>query len=331
MRHPISTLPARPPTDAAAHRADPQRLRFAAEMVEGLLRSPKQTSPKWFYDARGSALFEAITELPEYTLTRTEIALMQAQLPAMVDGIGAGAVVVEPGSGSSRKTALLLAALDRPSTYAAIDISASALDAANDALRERFPGLALVPVAADFTRTLEWPAELAGFTGPRLGFFPGSTLGNFAPDEAVALLSRFRAMLGAGSHLLLGLDTVKDPATMVRAYDDAAGVTAAFNRNLLVRIAAELGADVDPGAFAHEARWNPADSRIEMHLVSCRAQSFELCGRRIAFAAGETVHTESSYKYDAATARALFRDAGWAVDGCWMAAGDAFAVYRLQG
>jgi dimethylhistidine N-methyltransferase len=331
MRHPNPAPPVTGHADPVDARADPQRLRFAAEMIEGLLHTPKQTSPKWFYDARGSALFEAITELPEYTLTRTEIALMQAQLPAMVDGIGHGAVVVEPGSGSSRKTALLLAALDCPSAYAAIDISASALDEANAALRGRFPELALVPVAADFTRTLDWPAELADFTGPRLGFFPGSTLGNFAPDEAVALLTRFRAMLGAGSHLLLGLDTVKDPATMVRAYDDAAGVTAAFNRNLLVRIASDLGADVDPDGFAHEARWNATDSRIEMHLVSRRAQAFELCGQRIAFDDGETIHTESSYKYDSATARALFRDAGWVVDGCWMAAGDQFAIYQLRG
>lgn len=301
---------------------------FAQAMLAGLTRHPKATSPKWFYDARGSALFEQITELPEYYPTRTEIALLQTHLPHMVEGLGRGLVVVELGSGSSRKTPLLLDALYAPAVYAPVDISEAALQGACDMLRARYPQLDVAPVVADFTEAVALPAHLA--SGPHLGFFPGSTLGNFTPDESVRLLQRLRQMLGARSTLLLGLDTAKDEATLLRAYDDESGVTAAFNLNLLMRMNRELRADFDLSAFAHEARWNAAGGCIEMHIVSRREQVVDVLGERIAFAAGESIHTEDSYKYTPHAARALFEHAGWTTIGTWLAPHDAFAFYRLQ-
>lgn len=316
----LATVVPRTPWDAG----------FARAMIEGLTSQPKQTSPKWLYDARGSALFEQITELPEYYPTRTEIALLQAYLPQMVEGLGPGAVVVELGSGSSRKTPLLLSALPAPAVYAPIDISVSALQGACEALRRRYPDLELAPVVADFTETLALPEQLARQRGARLGFFPGSTLGNFPPEQALALLRSLRQLLGQGSCLLIGLDTVKSEATLLPAYDDAAGVTAAFNLNLLVRMNRELGADFDLEGFAHEARWNAAAQRIEMHVVSRRAQSVEVAGVRVEFAAGETIHTENSYKFRPSSARTLFAEAGWDTAGIWLAPHDAFAFYRLH-
>lgn len=303
---------------------------FAQAMLEGLTSQPKQTSPKWLYDARGSELFEQITELPEYYPTRTEIALLQTHLPQMVEGLAAGAVVIELGSGSSRKTPLLLSALSAPAVYAPIDISVSALQGACEALRQRYPSLELAPVVADFTAAFELPAPLARHRGGRLGFFPGSTLGNFPPAQALELLQRLRGLLGAGSCLLLGLDTVKSESTLLAAYDDAAGVTAAFNLNLLTRMNRELGADFDLDGFAHEARWNAAAQRIEMHLVSRRMQRVGVAGRCIEFAAGESIHTENSYKFRPAAAQTLFARAGWETAGIWLAPHDAFALYRLQ-
>lgn len=303
---------------------------FAQAMLDGLTRSPKQTSPKWFYDARGSELFERITELPEYYPTRTEIALLQAHLPHMVEGLGRGLVVVELGSGSSRKTPLLLSALYAPAVYAPIDISESALNGACESLRVGYPKLELAPVVVDFTEAIDLPAHLGRSRGPRLGFFPGSTLGNFSPEQSLQLLQHLRHLLGDGSSLLLGLDTVKDEATLLRAYDDAAGVTAAFNLNLLTRMNRELSADFDLHHFKHEARWSVADSRIEMHIVSRYPQTVSLLGERIEFAKGESIHTENSYKYTPQAARALFKQAGWATIGTWLAPGDAFAFYRLQ-
>lgn len=303
---------------------------FAQAMLDGLTRRPKQTSPKWFYDARGSALFEQITDLPEYYPTRTEIALLQTHLPQMVEGLGTGLVVVELGSGSSRKTPLLLSALQAPAVYAPIDISHAALHGACAALRARFPGLKLAPVVADFTEALALPADLVAHAGPRLGFFPGSTLGNFTPAQAALFLRRLKRLLGPGGRLLLGLDTVKDEATLLRAYDDAAGVTAAFNLNLLERMNRELGAELDLDQYAHEARWNATESRIEMHIVSRRAHVLDLLGERIVFRAGESIHTESSYKYSPAAARALFESSGWLMAGCWLADDAAFGCYRLH-
>ncbi len=305
-------------------------LPFAQAMLQGLAAQPKQTSPKWFYDARGSALFEQITELPEYYPTRTEIALLQTHLPHMVEGLGRGLVVVELGSGSSRKTPLLLSALYAPAVYAPIDISESALQGACASLRTLYPKLELAPVLADFTEALDLPSHLDRSRGPRLGFFPGSTLGNFSPEESLRFLQRLRHLLGDGSSLLLGLDTVKDEAALLRAYDDAAGVTADFNLNLLARMNRELGADFDLQHFMHEARWNAVDNRIEMHIVSRHAQTVNVLGERIAFDMGESIHTEDSYKYTPQAARALFRQGGWATIGTWLAPGDAFAFYRLQ-
>jgi dimethylhistidine N-methyltransferase len=318
--HPEAVLtPA--PSEAAADS-------FAQAMIEGLTRKPKQTSPKWFYDSCGSALFEQITALPEYELTRTEIALLNQHLPEMVAGLARGQIVVELGSGSSRKTPLLLRALNSPAAYAPIDIATSALACACADLKKLFPDLALVPVVADFTQPLTLPAELG--PGPRLGFFPGSTLGNFSPDQARDFLTGLRRLLGPASRLLLGLDTVKDEAKMLAAYDDAAGVTAAFNLNLLERMNRELDTCFDCQAFEHQARWNAEASRIEMHIVSRAAQTHQLLGRQIDFGAGESIHTENSYKYRPSAAQDLFTSAGWQVENSWLAPGDEFAVYRLR-
>lgn len=303
---------------------------LAEAALEGLTKRPRQMSPKWFYDERGSRLFEQITDLPEYYLTRTEIALYEDHALDMVDGIGADAVVVEFGSGSSRKTPLLLDALDRPAVYAPIDISLSALREACDRLMDRYPRLSLMPVQADFTGGVELPHTLDSEAGPRLGFFPGSTLGNFHPAQAQLFLQRMLKLLGPGASLLIGVDTVKDVGTLLRAYDDAAGVTAAFNLNLLTRLNNELDADFDLLSFAHEARWNAELSRIEMHLVSTRRQEVQLCGERIPFLNGESIHTECSYKYAPAAAQALFERAGWVLERSWLAPEDAFAVYRLR-
>jgi dimethylhistidine N-methyltransferase len=325
MKNPQPVHPESPLSPAPTNGATDS---FAQAMIDGLTRKPKQTSPKWFYDARGSALFEQITALPEYELTRTEIALLNRHLPEMVAGLASGQVVVELGSGSSRKTPMLLRALNKPVAYAPVDIAASALNSACAELEMLFPDLALVPVVADFTLALELPARLG--TGPRLGFFPGSTLGNFAPDQARHFLTRLRRLLGPSSCLLLGLDTVKDEARMLSAYDDAAGVTAAFNLNLLERMNRELDTRFDCELFEHQARWNADASRIEMHLVSLSAQLHHLLGHQIGFDAGESIHTENSYKYQPTAAHALFASAGWQVEQSWLAPGDEFAVYRLR-
>lgn len=317
-------------TTATQSRDAPEAEAFAWAMLEGLTGKPKQTSPKWLYDARGSELFEQITALPEYYPTRTEITLLQTHLPHMVEGLGRGLIVVELGSGSSRKTPLLLSALYAPAVYAPIDISTFALQGACEFLRGCYPSLELVPVVADFTRVIDLPPSLGSRRGTRLGFFPGSTLGNFSPEQARQFLQRLRHLLGADACLLLGLDTVKDETTLVRAYDDAAGVTAAFNLNLLERINRELGANFNPAAFAHEARWNAVAACIEMHIVSRRAQTVRLLGQSIEFAVGESIHTESSYKYPPQAAQHLFDESGWDTVGTWLAPNNAFAVYRLQ-
>lgn len=301
---------------------------FLADMLAGLTARPKALAPKWFYDARGSELFEAITRLPEYYPTRVETALLREKASEMAAGIEAGVAVVEWGSGSSAKTPLLLAALDRPSIYAPVDVSANALLPAAARIRAAFPGLNVRPVEADFTQPFALPREVAAAPA-RLGFFPGSTIGNFTPGEAVPLLAAARRTLGGGAHFLLGVDTPKEEALLRAAYDDAEGVTAAFNLNLLVRANRELGADFNVSAFAHEARWNAGQSRVEMHLVSLRPQRVHLAGQAFDFIEGETIHTENSYKHAPGAVARLVAEAGWRLEAQWLAPQDAFALYRL--
>jgi dimethylhistidine N-methyltransferase len=299
---------------------------FGAAVAAGLSATPKAISPKWLYDPLGAKLFDAITELPEYYPTRTEIALFEAVMPQAVAGLGAEVAVVELGAGSAVKTPLLLEALDRPSIYAPIDIAGPALHAGAKIIQERFPTLQVQPLEADFTGAWRAPAT----RGRPLGFFPGSTIGNFEPGAAVSLLRHARQALGERGAMLVGVDTPKDEGVLIAAYDDALGVTAAFNANLLVRINRDLGGSIDIESFSHEARWNPAESRIEMHLVSLRAQRVLTAVGAFSFDAGETIHTESSYKWSPEGFQALAARAGWRSAGLWLAPGGAFALHRLE-
>ena len=312
----------------AKDRQGEQASDFEHDVVAGLSLTQKSLSPKYFYDAEGSRLFEAICDLAEYYPTRTEIGLLRGAAAEIAAAIPTGAALVEFGSGASVKTRILLDAAPQLGAYVPIDISHDALDDAARAIRRDYPELAVAPLAEDFTTALSLPPEVAG--RPVVGFFPGSTLGNFAPAEAREFLVRARRLLGEGASFLIGVDLVKPEATLVAAYDDALGVTAAFNKNLLVRINRELGADFDLEAFAHRARWNAQESRIEMHLESLRDQWVEVAGRRFHFAAGETLHTENSYKFTVEGVSRLAEAAGWRLERRWTSAHPAFAVVLLQ-
>ncbi len=298
---------------------------FRHDVAEALSRSPKSIAPKWFYDARGSQLFEAICELPEYYLTRVETALLKRIAPQLAAHIPSGAALVEYGSGASAKTRLILDAAPQLTVYAPIDISVSALEAAAAAIRRDYPALIVEPLARDFTLAEAVPKALAGCR--RIGFFPGSTIGNFDPVEAVRLLAGARALMGEGGLLILGADLVKEPAVLTAAYDDAAGVTAAFNKNLLARINRELGSDFVLDAFEHRAIWNAVESRIEMHLVSKTAQTVHAAGRAFRFAAHESLHTENSYKFTVEDVTGMARRAGWRLIDRWISPPPAFAVF----
>jgi len=300
---------------------------FRSDVLAGLRTRPRAIPARWFYDAHGSQLFEAITDLPEYYPTRVETALLAAHCGAVAALTGEGRAVVEFGSGSSIKTPYLLRAVD-PAAYVPIDISGAFLRASADALGADFPALPILPVEADFMHAVTLPEAVA--TLPKLGFFPGSTIGNLIARSAVDLLRRMRATLGVGAMLLIGMDRVKDPETLVRAYDDAAGVTARFNMNLLVRINRELGGTIPLDAFAHEARWNDSYARIEMHLRATRDVAFTVEGEAFALAAGETIHTENSHKYGPRDARLLLRAGGWSPIAEWTDAADQFALILAE-
>jgi dimethylhistidine N-methyltransferase len=300
---------------------------FANAALAGLAGSPKTLPCQFFYDTRGSELFEQITALPEYYPTRTEASILSACAGEIAAETPTGSVLVEFGSGSSRKTEILLDALDALKAYVPIDVSGSALDEARARLSTRFPHLIVHPIVGDFRADLVLPDDLAG--RPRLGFFPGSTIGNFAPREAVALLRSMAASLALGGRLIIGVDLRKDRAPLLSAYNDAAGVTAAFNLNLLVRANRELGADFELDGFRHDAIFNDAKSRIEMHLISTRRQTVSLLGRRFDFRAGESIHTENSHKYSVSDFGDLARSAGWTPRRVWTDAQDLFSVHEL--
>lgn len=292
----------------AAPRLAPQDA-FEADACEGLNSEPKWLAPKYFYDAAGSALFEQITKLPEYYPTRTELALLTGRGPELAKALGPGCVLIEFGAGSGLKAELLLKSLEAPAGYAAIEISQTALAATAARLAAAFPKLPIRLIEADFSAGEALPQGLPA--GRRVGFFPGSTIGNMTPKEAEAFLAARRRMLGPGAAFLAGVDLAKDPAILLPAYDDAAGVTARFNLNLVTRLNRELGAGLDPAGFRHEARWNAAEGRIEMHLVATKAQTARIAGRAIHFRQGESIHTENSYKYEPAQFEALAARAGW--------------------
>ncbi len=318
--------------DAALAHATPagapadHRPEFLQALQDALAGPPRAISPKWFYDAEGSRLFDRICELPEYYPTRTERAILARHAPDIARHTGRGGELVEFGAGSCAKVQLLLEAL-QPRRYLPLDISTEHLVEAAVGLRARHPGLQVLPVAADYTADFRLPAPLPGV--PRIGFFPGSTIGNFTPAEALAFL-RMAARLLRGGGLLLGADLVKDPAVLHAAYNDAQGVTAAFNRNLLVRARRELGVDVDPQAFWHGAFYNAAQARIEMHLVSRRRQDIVAGGRSWRLEEGEALHTENSHKFSIDGLQALARLAGFEPAAVWTDPQRLFSVHWLR-
>lgn len=304
--------------------ADPA---FRADVVAGLSAPVRAVPARWLYDRRGSELFEEITRLPEYYPTRTETALLERHSAEVATIAGRGDAVVEFGSGSSAKTPILLRAVE-PSAYVPIDISGEFLRESAAALQRQLPGLPIHPVAADFMRPIALPEEVADTR--KLGFFPGSTIGNLVARSAVDLLRAMKETLGSGAFLLIGMDRIKDVEALTRAYDDAAGVTAEFNRNLLHRINAELGADIPVDAFRHRAIWNDPLSRIEMHLEAVRDIAFTVAGHAFAMRAGETIHTENSHKYGHRDSRLLLRAAGWGVVAEWTDEQEWFSILLAE-
>ncbi|WP_193367393.1 L-histidine N(alpha)-methyltransferase [Pelagibius marinus] len=299
---------------------------FRAAVLSGLARHPKTLEPKFFYDERGSQLFDAITELEEYYPTRAETAALESHAAEIAAFVGRGASLVEFGSGSSVKTRLLLENLAGLRCYVPIDISGAHLQAAAERLAADY-ALPVIPVHADYTGAFALP-DVVPAAG-RLGFFPGSTIGNFDPPAAVAFLRRARDLLGPGARFLVGADLQKDAARLVAAYDDAQGVTAAFNLNLLRRINRELAGDFDLAAFRHEARYDPELGRIEMHLVSRAAQQVTIAGHSFSFAAGESIHTENSYKYTLESFADLARQGGWRSEAQWLDPEGLFSLHGL--
>ena len=282
------------PSDVADH--GPASVEVALEALQGLQSDPKTLPPKFFYDERGSELFEAICELPEYYLTRTEISILRDSIGSISDVLGPDVLLIEPGSGAGTKTQLLLKALHDPVGYVPLDISKEALVDSVQRLKGLFPDLSVWPVHADFFKTIPLP-QTSRTPKRKVVFFPGSSIGNFHPEEARAFLARIADTVGPGGGLLIGADQRKDPAELVAAYDDAAGVTAQFNLNVLAHLNRVCGADFDLEAFEHLARWNAELSRVEIFLVSQKAQTAHLGGRKIDFAEGEAIHTECAYKY----------------------------------
>ena len=312
------------PQDGEQSLANPN---FRADVLSGLGGQPRAIPARWFYDRRGSELFEAITDLPEYYPTRTETALLMQIGPQLGALAASNAAVVEFGSGSSAKTPILLRAID-PAAYVPIDISGEFLRHSARELSASFPGLPVLPVEADFLRPVPLPPEVSGL--PKLGFFPGSTIGNMNAFHAVDLLRAMRKWLGEGARLLIGMDRIKSPDILVPAYDDTQGVTAAFNLNLLERINRELAGTIPIQAFRHRAVWNADAARIEMHLEAQRDLEFTVDGRIFAMDAGETIHTENSHKYGPNGGRMLLRAGGWTPIREWTDPQDWFALVLCE-
>jgi len=300
---------------------------FAADVLEGLAATPKQLPAKYFYDEAGSRLFERITELPEYYPTRTELRILESSAASIARLTDPGAALIEFGSGSTAKARLLLRHMASVRAYVPVDISAEFVNGEAARLQADFPALEVLPVAADFTGAFELPAAVKA--GPRLGFFPGSTIGNLEPHEVTGFLRRAKRVLGQGAAFVVGVDLVKDPEVLNAAYNDSQGVTAQFNRNLLVRVNRELGADFDVSAFEHHAFYHRELRRIEMHLASLRRQKVRILGKCFDFRAGETIHTENSYKYSVESFAALARGAGWSIGAAWTDPERYFSVQAL--
>jgi len=301
---------------------------FMHDVVVGLSMTPKRIPPKYFYDSEGSRLFEDITRTAEYYPTRSEHEILRMQAGAIVQHFPTGAALVEFGSGACIKVRFLLDAARKLKAYVPVDISGDFLNAEAAALRKHYRNLAILPVVADFMKQFALPDAVADL--PKIGFFPGSTIGNFEPQEASAFLRHAGMILGDGAVLVVGVDLIKDEKLLNAAYNDGAGVTAKFNLNLLRRINRELGGTFKLGAFDHSAFFNRDRNRVEMHLVSRARQTVTVAGSSFGFRAGETIHTENSYKYSADSFAALARGAGWALLDCWTDADGNFAVCALE-
>lgn len=312
----------------AYHDLEPPTDTFAVDVLRGLAQPVRAIPPKYFYDAAGSALFEQICALPEYYPTRTELAIMRGHVATMAAELGPDCALIEFGSGSGIKTRVLLEAL-RPLAYLPIDISAAPLREAAARCAAEFPDLSVTAVHADYSQALDLTPLLPAAARRRVVYFSGSTIGNFTPAEAQAFLCRVHALVGRGGALLIGVDLQKDVRVLNAAYNDAAGVTAAFNLNLLARMNRELGADFDLAAWSHRAFYDAGRERIEMHLASAAGQRVCVAGRAFEFAAGETIHTEISCKYTIDGFQALAARAGFTANGCWMDDDRYFSVHAL--
>ncbi len=302
---------------------------FASDTLQGLSKTPRSLSCKWFYDETGSRLFVDITRTHEYYPTRVETRLLLGLVQELAELIPDLAVVIEPGSGSSAKTRILLGSQPHLQTYIPIDISEEFLLASVNRLKETFPALEIAPFVADFSSSLS-QIKLAE-NKQRMVFFPGSTIGNFAPDEARGLLRSIRNFAGKNAWLLIGVDMTQNEEQLIAAYNDVGGITAKFNQNILVRANRELGADFDTDFFRHRAYFNQSESRIEMHLVSMRAQTVKINGNAFKFEQGETIHTENCYKYSRADFESFARDCGWKIRQVWEDRQESrFGVFLLK-
>jgi dimethylhistidine N-methyltransferase len=305
-----------------------QREAFRADVLAGLSQRQKTLPARWLYDQRGSELFEEITRLDEYYLTRTETAILRRHAAEMAGLLGEDVVLLEYGAGAAIKTEILIDALDRPRMYAPIDIAADFLAQTVERIQDRFCELPTRPIIADFTADFDIPADIPAH--PRAAFFPGSTIGNLSHSEAASLLGRMREHVGGRGKAIIGMDLRKDVETLIAAYDDKRGVTAEFNLNLLQRINRELDGDFALDQFAHEARWNESESAIEMHLVSLKPQVVSVAGESFAFAQAETIHTETCRKFEVAAFADVARRSGWRVAQIWSDPAELFAVFGLS-
>ena len=301
---------------------DAQTRAFRDDVLAGLAAPVPAIPARWLYDRRGSELFDEITRLSSYYPTRTETAIFHAIMPEVAARVPRGAAIVEFGAGSQTKTPILLEAV-APAAYVPVDISGDYLEQSAAELQQRFPNIEVIPVVADFARPFTLPGGIDHL--PKLGFFPGSTIGNFVPWSATDLLRQFRALLGPGAQLLIGMDRVKPIERLIAAYDEPEGITAEFNLNLLHRINRELDGDIPVDAFRHEARWNEILSRIEMHLVATRDVDFTISGHSFHFDRGSSIHTENSHKYGQRGGRVLLLAGGWTPIAEWADAHGDFA------
>jgi len=300
---------------------------FLRDVIAGLAARPKRLSPKYFYDATGAQLFEKITALPEYYLTHCELQVLRERAADIARFFLPNSALIEFGSGSSRKVRILLSAAPSIAAYVPVDISSEMLNREAEELRRDYPRMQVLPVVADMMRPFSLPPEVADMA--HSGFFPGSTIGNLEPHEACSFLRQAGHMLGHGGGFVIGVDLVKDPKVLNAAYNDRAGVTAKFNLNLLARINRELGGNFDVASFSHHAFYNSERHRIEMHLASKKRQRVRIAGRTFEFRAGETIHTENSYKYSLESFAALARGSGWSPVAAWTDPGQKFSIHAL--